>query len=255
MVLPYAKLFSRDNTQELSASLTKPSSYKILYWPICAVGSTSRDLLEYGGAQWESLVASGRTWPEEKLDTPFHCLPVLYVKTEDGKDLVLSEASVVEQYLAKQFVLLGENDYEENLVKIFQSSSSAVQNQFAVTVTWNQSEAKGKCFDFFKDNTLTTWVQTHEKHLVDNGNNGHYVGNKLTLADIRTANVIDHFSAVPEAEKIMAVIKKSEALMKVHDKVLRDPKIAAWRASEKYQELYKGSQAFFANPFAFMGSN
>ncbi|KAF9968873.1 hypothetical protein BGZ70_000017 [Mortierella alpina] len=253
MVLPNAKHFERENTEQLSASLAKPSSFRLLYWPINAVAATSRDMLEYAGAKWENLAPAG-AWPEEKIDTPFHVLPVLYIKTEDGKDLALSETCVIEQYLAKQFGLLGSNDYEENLVRIFQSSTSAVQSIFASTVTWNHPEVKEQSFQFFLGNQLLTWIATHEKHLADNGNNGHYVGNKLTLADIRTANVIDHFSVQPEAKPIMDIVGKSEALMKVHATVMKDPKIAAWRASEKYRGLAESSKGFFVNPRALLAA-
>jgi hypothetical protein len=34
---------------------------------------------------------------------------------------------------------------------------------------------------FFTTATLPTWIATHEKHLNDNGNNGHYIGDKVLL--------------------------------------------------------------------------
>lgn len=123
----------------------------------------------------------------------------------------------------------------------------------AITVTWNLPEVHDKVFEFFKNNTLPTWIETHEKHLADNGNNGHYVGNKLTLADIRTATVIDHWQTLPEGKEIMEKVGKSEALMKVHAAVANEPRIAAWKASKLYCELEKSSTQFFANPFAARG--
>ncbi|KAF9289217.1 Glutathione S-transferase S1 [Mortierella alpina] len=230
MILPNAKHFERENTEQLSASLAKPASYKLLYWNVFGVAGSSRDMLEYGGAKWENLKLEG-DWSQEKLATPFHVLPVLSIKTEDGKDLTISETNIVELYLAKQFGLLGSNDYEENLVRMCHSSSSAVQINMAITVTWNLPK----------------------KHLADNGNNGHYVGNKLTLADIRTANVIDHWQTLPEGKEIMEKVDKSEALMKVHAAVVNEPRIATWRASKLYCELEKSSRQFFANPFAVRG--
>ena len=74
---------------------------------------------------------------------------------------------------------MGSNEYEENLIKIFQSSTAALQTVFAGTVTWNHPEVKEKSLQFFLGNQLLTWIATHEKHLADNGNNGHYVGNKV----------------------------------------------------------------------------
>ena len=50
--------FVRGNTKEISDSLSKPATYKVLYWPIAANGATTRDLLELGGVQWEDLSPS-----------------------------------------------------------------------------------------------------------------------------------------------------------------------------------------------------
>ncbi|KAK3823560.1 MAG: hypothetical protein J3Q66DRAFT_332198, partial [Benniella sp.] len=170
--------FVRGNTKEISDSLSKPATYKVLYWPIAANGATTRDLLELGGVQWEDLSPSFTGWQEEKLETPFHVLPVLYIKTEDGKDLVLSEAMVVEQFLAKKFNLLGDNDYEEQLIRAFHSSSAHLQSYFAQSVTWCSPEVKEGNLAQFLTGNLKTFIDTHEKHLADNGNNGHYVGNR-----------------------------------------------------------------------------
>ncbi|KAI7832652.1 hypothetical protein BC939DRAFT_472248 [Gamsiella multidivaricata] len=240
--------FSRASTSKLAASLAKPASFKLLYWPINALGTTSREMLEYGGAKWENLSQSPDNWGQERLQTPFHVLPVLYIKTEDENDLVLSEAIVVEHYLAKQFSLLGDNEYEENLIKMFHNSSHLFQAAFAQGVTLCSPDVKERQLAAFLNNTLPTWIQTHEKHLHDNGNNGHYVGEKLSLADIRTAVAIEHLTLQPQAAQIMEVINKSEPLIKVKETVAKDPKIAAWRASEQGRKLTEASKAFFTNP-------
>ncbi|KAG0363539.1 hypothetical protein BGZ54_008119 [Gamsiella multidivaricata] len=215
--------FSRASTSKLAASLAKPASFKLLYWPINALGTTSREMLEYGGAKWENL-------------------------SQSPDDLVLSEAIVVEHYLAKQFSLLGDNEYEENLIKMFHNSSHLFQAAFAQGVTLCSPDVKERQLAAFLNNTLPTWIQTHEKHLHDNGNNGHYVGEKLSLADIRTAVAIEHLTLQPQAAQIMEVINKSEPLIKVKETVAKDPKIAAWRASEQGRKLTEASKAFFTNP-------
>ena len=73
---------------------------------------------------------------------------------------------------------------------------------------------------------------------------------QLSLADIRTAVLIEHFAILPQADQIMELINKSEAILKVRDTVARDPKIAAWRASQEGRTLTESSVAFFVNPFA-----
>jgi hypothetical protein len=93
--------------------------------------------------------------------------------------VVLSEANVVEQFLAKKFGLLGDNEYEENVIKAFHNSAGYLQNNFAQSVAWCPPEAKERNLAKFLAETLQTFISTHEKHLADNGNNGHYMGNKV----------------------------------------------------------------------------
>ncbi|KAF9899574.1 hypothetical protein EC991_008611 [Linnemannia zychae] len=250
MVQINAGHFSRDASAELSDALAKPASFKVMYFPILANGATARDLLAYGGVEWTP--ASPANWNGEKVHTPFHLMPVLHVVGENGKTAELAETVVVEHYLAKKFGLLGTNEYEESIIKMCHSSSAAIQNTFAGAVTWNDPEGKAKGLAFFTSSSLPSWIETHEKHLKDNGNNGHYLGNKLSLADIRTANVIEQFSTQPESEALMAIINKSEPLLKVRDAVAKDPKMVKWRSGNEYKAFHEGNIAFYSNPFAFM---
>ncbi|KAF9128358.1 hypothetical protein BGW39_005138 [Mortierella sp. 14UC] len=242
--------FSRDASAELSAALAKPASFKLMYFAMLSNGATARDLLVYGGAEWTPIAPAD--WNGEKSQTPFHLMPILHVVGENGKTVPLAETVVIEHYLAKKFGLLGTNEYEESIIKMCHSSSAAVQNAFAGAVTWNAPDAKSKGMAFFTSATLPCWIETHERHLKDNGNNGHYLGNKLSLADIRTANVIEHFATQPESEALMAIVNKSEPLLKVRDAVAKDPKMAQWRSGNEYKAFYEGNIAFFANPYAFM---
>ncbi|KAF9107856.1 hypothetical protein BGX29_004460 [Mortierella sp. GBA35] len=242
--------FNRDAAVELSETMTKPASFKLKYFPILANGATGRDILAYGGAKWECLFPAD--WNAEKEQTPFLLMPLLYVTGENGKTVTLAETVVIEHYLAEKFGLLGSNKYEESIIKMAHSSTAAIQNAFGGGVTWNVPEAKTKALSFFLTSILPAWIQAHEKHLKDNGNNGHYVGNKLSLADIRTANVIEQFAAQPESEALMAIINKSEALLKVRDTVNKHPKLAEWRSGKQYKDLYEGTKAFYADPMAFM---
>lgn len=47
--------FSRDASVELSETLAKPVSYKLMYFPMLSNGATGRDLLAYGGVEWSSV--------------------------------------------------------------------------------------------------------------------------------------------------------------------------------------------------------
>ncbi|KAG9066594.1 hypothetical protein KI688_012502 [Linnemannia hyalina] len=245
-----ASHYSRDASVELSEALAKPASYRLLYFPVLSNGATGRDLLACGGVNWSH--AAPADWETEKNKSPFQMVPLLYVTGENGKTATLAETMVIEHYLAKKFSLLGSNEYEESIIKSLHSSSAAVQNAFAVTVTWNTPEGKAGALGFFTSATLPIWIAAHERHLIDNGNNGHYVGDKLSLADIRTANTIEHLAAQPESATLMAIVNKSAPLTKLRDMVAKHPKLVQWRSGADYKGYFEGNRAFYANPAAFM---
>ncbi|KAF9384907.1 Glutathione S-transferase S1 [Podila verticillata] len=237
-------------SSELSETMASPASFKLLYFPIVGLGGTSRDILAYAGAEFESIFPGN--WGEDKSKTPMGCLPVLFITGKNGKKVTISEATVIEQYLAKQYSLLGDNEYEETLIKSFHSTSYSIQNLFASTITWNQPEASPKCLCYFKANSLPSLCESLERHLQDNGNNGHFVGKKLSLADIRVSNMLEHFAQQPCADELIEILKKFPNLYRMRESVANHPKLAAWRKSEAWISTDKASRAFFENPFAFL---
>ncbi|KAG0341948.1 Glutathione S-transferase S1 [Podila horticola] len=242
--------FIQAPSSELSETMASPASFKLFYFPILGLGGTSRDIMSYGGAEFECV--SPGTWSEEKGNTPMGCLPVLFITGKNGKQVTISEAAVIEQYLAKLYGLLGDNEYEETLIKSFQNTSNSLQNVFASLITWNQPEASPKCLAYFKANSLPSLCESLERHLKDNGNNGHFVGNKLSLADIRVSNMLEHFAQQPCASELIEILQKYPNLYKMRESVANHPKLAAWRKSEGWTTIDKTSKAFFENPFAFL---
>ncbi|KAG9322600.1 hypothetical protein KVV02_007913 [Mortierella alpina] len=104
-----------------------------------------------------------------------------------------------------------------------------------------------KALDLFLTQHLPLWIETHTKHLKDNGSNGHYVGDKISLADLLTANDIDHFQIQFGGPKIVELIKKSPEIWKVKEKVDAEPRLQAWRQSEAYKNHISLSISVVAN--------
>ncbi|KAK3821400.1 MAG: hypothetical protein J3Q66DRAFT_367109 [Benniella sp.] len=232
--------------------MATPDSFRLYYFSIQGLGQTSRDILEYAGAKWE-MVHPDADWGTQKAETPFGCMPVLHV-IQGEKTVILSESVAVEQYLAKHFGLMGKNEYEEALIKAFHTSSMAMMGMFGGTVTWNMPEVQDKCLQMFKEVMLPNWVKTHERHLIDNGSNGHYFGDELTVADIKTANLIDHFAMQPAGPELIEIIQKAPVLWKVKETVDNHPKMAEYRNSTAYKELTERTIAFYKNPRASTGT-
>lgn len=72
------------------------------------------------------------------------------------------------------------------------------------------------------------------------------------MADIKTANAIDHFGLQPKGDELIEIIKKSSALWKVKETVDNDPKLAKWRGSGEFKELEAYTKAYYENPYAYM---
>ncbi|KAF9579646.1 hypothetical protein BGW38_004018 [Lunasporangiospora selenospora] len=244
--------FSKD-AASASEVMAHPESFKLKYFQIFGLGQTCRDMLSYAGAKWEDTYPGD--WNAEKALTPFGCLPLLFIRKGD-KEIVISESIPVESYLARQFGLLGDNEYEETLIKAFHSSSFTLMGAFGSFVTWNQPEARDKCYEMFKQNMLANWIASHEKHLVDNGSNGHYIrdkaspGSRLSLADIKTTNLIEHFIGQPEGKEIVGIIRESPALWKLYETVINHPKLASWRSSDAFKTLEENTTQFYKDPMA-----
>ncbi|KAG0370148.1 Glutathione S-transferase S1 [Mortierella sp. AD032] len=212
------------NTHQLSMTLKEPTFFKLLYFPIHSNGATIREILSIAGAKWENLVPG---------------------------DVILAEAGVIEQYLAKQFELLGSNEYEENLIKSFHSSTASLHSLHATTVAFiPDREARKRAMKVFRDGPFRAWVTLHEKHLRDNGSNGHYIGDKLTLADIRTANLIEHMNLQTGGQALYDIINRSPCLRKLRAEVAFDYRVSGSRSSQSYKTLTTTTDQYFSDPFA-----
>ncbi|KAG0301866.1 hypothetical protein BGZ98_007988 [Dissophora globulifera] len=233
------------STADLAEALTdpRPASYKLEYFDISGTPAVARDMLAYGGADWEHLPLVN--WPAE-VNSPFGVFPVLHITTASGTTLALAEALVIDHYLAQKFGLLGENAWEEQLIKAYHSSSCYLRERLSTRVTWNYKSVMGRAMDLFLEQTLPLWIQTHSKHLRDNGSNGHYVGNKMSLADLQTANNIDHFACLNRGDEIVAMIKACPEIWRVKETVDSEPRLQAWRQSEAYKKHVAASQAMYA---------
>ncbi|KAF9276612.1 hypothetical protein BGZ68_009899 [Mortierella alpina] len=229
-----------------AADSSSDSTYKLLYFGLHGRGELIRTLLTYHGAKFEELTLD---WPAMKKDTPFGVLPVVYETTSDGTILELAEAQAIERHLAQKFNLLGANSWEAHLVDRYYTSMETLSNQFFKVMFAPLDKRQAEAESFYRDH-LPRWVAAHEKHLAQNGTNGHYVGNALSLADFKTALMMDRIQfLVPQGleEQVKALFSKetTPGLWKVRETVNANERIAQWRNSERYAQINAGTKGFF----------
>ncbi|KAF9103086.1 hypothetical protein BGX27_010741 [Mortierella sp. AM989] len=220
------------STEALSQlAQAKDNKYKLLYYPFHGVVTSLRAMFAISDADYTFIYPED--WKVQKPTTPFGSMPVLYETTATGETLELAELSVLEYYIGQKYGWVGDNIWENNLVKMYHSSSQAVFDKLVTTVVRAPKENYDQMLGIYISSIVPEWAEYHERALKANGSNGHYVGNKLTIADIKTATILDNLISLTE-DRILSR-EKTPAIMAVYDNLEKLPKYAAWKASENWK--------------------
>ncbi|KAG0309402.1 hypothetical protein BGZ99_000865 [Dissophora globulifera] len=236
MTLTKLPIATKASSQFLSQAIkSSNSSYKILYFNLHARAEVTRTLLAFSGAKWEEISID---WATQKEQTPFQCIPVLYETTADGTILQIGETEVIERYLAKKFNLLGQNEWEQLMIEQYHSSTLALQVMYRQNFLFSPPEKRVESATSFYNDIFKKFVTVHERYLEKNGSNGHYIGQHLSLADIKTTSFLDRMTFLnPEGADLPVSAEKTPNLWKVREAVNSHPNIVAWNTSQRHQEL------------------
>ncbi|KAF9981277.1 hypothetical protein BGZ75_007470 [Mortierella antarctica] len=222
------------------------------YFPFHGLGACARALLSFGDVQWDNRLQSMDEWPQIKDTTAFGTLPVLIeTNTATGATFEIPDSGAIERYLAKKFGLLGDTPREQTLNDVFYAQAVMLNTKWAEKIVWGEEESRPKAIEQFLQTTVPNWAKACERHLKENGNTGHFVDNKLTLADIKTAVVMDTLMSMDDGHVLNTTV--SPCLLKLKETVDTHASYAAWRKSEEFGQLDAITQkAFFAFTLANM---
>ncbi|KAF9330675.1 hypothetical protein BG006_006362 [Podila minutissima] len=238
MSYPVATKASSAALAQAASLNSADSKFQLFYFGLQARAEIPRLMLAYAGANVEHVSAD---WPTMKEKTRFGCLPVMFETTSNGTVLEFAESQAIERYIAKKFNLLGENVWEEQQINEFVSSIDFQLTNYT-KVMFAPAESRHKEAEAFHQN-FAKWILFMERHLIENGNNGHFVGNRISWADLKAAVLVGRLSLLLPSG--MEVPKLPEALVKVVETVKADSKIAAWMATEEYQKYDANTKGFF----------
>jgi len=212
------------------------STFEVRYFKLHGMGGNARTILSLAGAKFTNADYEN-DWDVQRPLTPFGLMPVLTETSADGKTkLQIAESDAIERYLSRKFGLLGGNAFEEVLVNTFVSNSQALVLQiFAKIAVVEDLQVRAANLGLLIKDHISPWIRYHEQHLQANGANGHYVGNKTTLADVKADYLIGMIQGVTGEDLVSQT--KTPALWKVREELTKYPGLAAWRASRTYKEI------------------
>ncbi|KAI7818020.1 hypothetical protein BC939DRAFT_308130 [Gamsiella multidivaricata] len=152
--------------------------------------------------------------------------------------IAVAEAKPIELYLAEKFSCLGKNLYERALISSFASSTASLWDDFmsSAVVLQAPNEVKLEQINVFLKDKVPRWVRIHEQHLQANGLNGHYVGDTISLADLRAAALVELVHRLPAAAQLINS-ESAPGLIKVKETIDTHPKIVQWRQTELFKSL------------------
>lgn len=217
------------------------STFEIRYFHVHGQGGIARTLIVIGTHDHTRLKnVFEYDWAEYKSSTPFGVMPLLTETSADGKTkLQVAESDAIERYLAHKFGLYGNGTaFEKVLVDTFANSTqglimSIFNNYGLIEDPAVRAKNKGP---LITDN-IAPWIKYHEQHLQANGANGHYVGNSVTLADIKTYYVISMIQGLSGEELISE--EKTPAIWRIRQEIDEIEGVAQWKASEEYKSIGK----------------
>jgi hypothetical protein len=163
-------------------------------------------------------------------------MPVLYeTDPTTKKTLELTELSVLEEHIGRKFDFLGSNAWESNQILAYNSSTQSLFDKFVTLVIRTSPELRETMREAFVNDFIGGWAKFHERNLQDNiaggiSKQGYYMGEKLSLADLKTVMVVPMMRKLSGDRFISE--EKTPGILKVCEMVEADERYKKWTASD-----------------------
>jgi len=190
---------------------------KLRYFNAKGFGEVIRLTLAQAGVEYEDIRFEREQWNEtEKAKAPGGVAPYLEV---DGK--LLGQSMACARYIAKEHGMMGKDAWEEAKINEVTDTFHDLIMQFAkIYYAKNDEdkvEAKGKIQTLLV--VLEGMLKSH------NDGQGFFVGDKVSLADIKAFSTLEVVSMLPDQATVMDAFP----LLKAHfDRIASLDRIQAW---------------------------
>ncbi|XP_011702073.1 PREDICTED: glutathione S-transferase-like [Wasmannia auropunctata] len=191
-------------------------SYKLIYFPVAALGEPIRFLFSYAGIEFVDERFDRKDWPKLKDTMPFGKVPVLEV---DGKRI--GQSAAICRYLAKQCGLAGKNDWEALEIDSTVDTIHDLRNNIAAFHYESNEQAKQEKTKGAKV-TVPYCLERLDAQVKKNG--GYFIGGSLTWADLVFVALLDYLNMMMKED----IVEKYPNLKQLQKKVEEVPAIKKW---------------------------
>jgi glutathione S-transferase len=223
-----------------SYALAAPSNIELKYFGARGAAETARIILalankEYKDTRFE-ITPGTMNAPEflaakesGELDMNLGRAPVLIV---DGKPLGQSKA--IERYLAKQFGLMGESDFEAAQIDCIAEHCRDVKDAqmrkgFSTFNREKSEEDKAKAKKEWFDVDMPQMLGKIEKVVkMTSSKNGYAVGNKNSYADVAIFSLLMDCTMQSDQDETLKAAEGCKLLMDIANRIATDDNVSKW---------------------------
>ncbi|EEB14151.1 glutathione S-transferase, putative [Pediculus humanus corporis] len=191
--------------------------YKLIYFPVTALGEPIRFLLSYGNLEFEDYRFKREDWPKIKPSMPFGKTPVLEI---DGKQT--HQSAAICRYLARQLKLTGKDEWDAFNVDMVIDTITDLRQQLANYFYDTNPTTKAPKLEPLQKETVPYYLKRLDKIVEENG--GYFVGGQLTWADLYFVAVSDYLQKMAELD----FFSDYPNLQSLKNKVVNIPQIKKW---------------------------
>lgn len=200
--------------------------YKLWYFNARGQSEVIRLIFAAAGIKYEDFRFEHVDWPKYKPLTPFGKVPMLEIKnTETNEVKNLSQSNAICRYLANEFKLNGQTNFENAQIDMYIDQLKDVFFALVKVYAETDVEKQKTLFTAYYNETVKSLLESLEKKLQTN-NTGYLVGESLTWLDLAIIGAWDWiWLHDPSESKLLNEFK----LVKEHNERIRSiPNVATW---------------------------
>eukprot|EP00743_Colponemidia_sp_Colp-15_P000179 GILK01000206.1.p1 GENE.GILK01000206.1~~GILK01000206.1.p1 ORF type:complete len:223 (-),score=42.06 GILK01000206.1:103-735(-) len=202
------------------------ATYKLTYFNGRGLAELARLVFAAAGVEFEDNRIEQDKWPAVKAELP---LPFKQVPILETKGQVLAQSNTIAKYLAREFNLYPTENLQIAREEMILDGLADANTAF-MRSRYEEDSARKQTFLDKALNEVVPRILTGLEGLLEanNGGNGFFVGDSLTLADLALQVFIyNNFVTENRMDSLQSVAPKLKAL---YERVVEVPNVKRWLA-------------------------